>query len=63
MLFELKISQASTSRKNFTIQRKGDTSDSENIECSHYSTYFDIKILEENFGKIDLETKTPKNFR
>jgi hypothetical protein len=63
MLFELKVSQASTLGKDCTIQRKVETFDYENIECSHYSTYFDIKILEENFGKIDLETKTPKNFR
>ena len=62
MFSELKASQASTFRKNCTIQRKDDTSDSENTECSQYSTDFDIKILQENFGKIDLEPKLERIF-
>jgi hypothetical protein len=62
LLSELKVSQSSTSRKNFTIQRKGITSDSENIECSHDSTDFDTKILEKKFGKIDLEPKLQRIF-
>jgi hypothetical protein len=57
MLFELKASQASTLGKNCTIQRKDDTFDFKNTECSHYSTNSDIKILQENFGKIYLEPK------
>ena len=62
MLFELKASQASTLGKNCTIQRKYDTSNFENTEYSHYSTNFDIKILQENFGKIDLEPKLQRIF-
>ena len=62
LLSDLKISQASTSATNCTIQRKNDSSDFENTECSHDSTDYDIKIIEQNFGKIDLEPKIQRIF-
>jgi hypothetical protein len=62
LLSDLKVSQASTSGKNCTIQRKGNTSNFENTKCSHDSTDSDIKILEENFGRIDLEPKLQRFF-
>jgi hypothetical protein len=62
LLSDLKIGQASTSATNCTIQRKNNTSNFENTECSRDSTNFDIKILKENFGKIDLEPKLQRIF-
>jgi predicted XRE-type DNA-binding protein len=59
MLSELKINQASTS----VIHQKknSDFSDTDSIS-SHNSTSSDIKILEENFGKINLEPKLQRIF-
>jgi hypothetical protein len=59
MLSELKINQASTS----VIHHKK-TSDFSNIDSitSHNSTSSDIKIFEENFGKINLEPKIQRIF-
>jgi hypothetical protein len=59
MLFELKINRASTS---IIHQKKtSDFSDTDFIS-SHNSTSLDIKILEENFGKINLEPKLQRIF-
>jgi hypothetical protein len=59
MFSELKINQASTS----VIHQKktSDFFDSDSIS-SHNSTSSDIKILEENFGKINLEPKLQRIF-
>jgi hypothetical protein len=59
MLPELKINQAST----YVIHQKktSDFSDTNSIS-SHNSTSSDIKILEENFEKINLELKLQRIF-
>jgi hypothetical protein len=59
MISELKINQAST----FVIHQKktNDFSDTDSIS-SHNSTSSNIKILEENFGKINLEQKIQRIF-
>ena len=62
MLSELKVEP---SRSTCTIKRNdgaSNDSNSENIEYSKYSTDFDIKILEENFRKFDLELKHQRIF-
>jgi hypothetical protein len=62
MLSKLKTNQASTSNLQKTalpISKQFSDSDS---EFSHDSTNSEIKVLEDNFGKIDLEPKLQKNF-
>ena len=62
MLYDLKIDQASTSNSSKTILPiSQQLFDSDSIS-SHNSTDSDIEILEENFGKINLEQKLQRIF-
>jgi hypothetical protein len=57
MLSDLKLAQASTSKFVLPIYQQFSNSDS-----TSYSTDTNIKILEENFGKVDLEPKLQRIF-
>jgi hypothetical protein len=59
MLSELKIGQASSSKIITPISQR--FSDSDSIS-SNNSTDSDIRMLEKNFGKIDLEPKLQRIF-
>jgi hypothetical protein len=59
MLSDLNISQANSSKIISPVSQQFSES---NSISSHDSTDFDIKILKENFGKINLEPKLQRIF-
>jgi hypothetical protein len=59
MLSDLKIGQASSSKTITPISQQFSDSDS---TSSHDSTDYDIRVLDENFGKVDLEPKLQRIF-
>ena len=59
MLFDLKIDQAGPSKTITPISQHINDSDS---TSSHDSIDSDIRLLEENFGKVDLEPKLQRIF-
>ena len=62
MLFDLKIDQPSTSNSSKTILPIFQQFSDSDSTSTHNSIDFDIKILEENFGKINLEPKLQRIF-
>ena len=62
MLFDLKIDQPSTSNSSKTILPIFQQFFDSDSTSTHNSIDFDIKILEENFGKINLEPKLQRIF-
>jgi hypothetical protein len=63
MLSELKLkTEAGSSRNACAINRGQEISDESDSESSNSSTDSNIKILEENFGKIDFSPKLQRYF-